>query len=132
MQYKTRLINVELNNVKQKMTFEQIAKLAEGKPTCYYIGDSPSAMARSNSIEDFAQKFLNVFYKEYEHRTFKINIQYDGVWFWEVKPNTKEVLKALVKEIELLEDVKAFGLLYEQEIRLSDLYREVLKLIKKL
>jgi hypothetical protein len=132
MQYKTRLINVELNNVKQKMSFEQIAKLAENKPTCYYIGGNPSAFARSSSIEDFAQKFVTVFYKEYEHRVFKVNIQYDGVWFWEVKPNTKEVLKALVRDIELLEDVKAFGLTFEQEIRLSDLYREVLKLIKKL
>ena len=50
-----------------------------------------------------------------------------------IKSQTVTELKALVTEIEALQDCSvAFGLLYEQEVRLTDLQRQINNLIKQI
>jgi hypothetical protein len=50
-----------------------------------------------------------------------------------INSNTISELKSLAKEVQELQDCKiCFGLLYEQEVRLSDLQNRIIKIISKL
>jgi|APGre2960657404_1045060.scaffolds.fasta_scaffold262703_3 hypothetical protein len=91
---KATRINVLIDGQRQQLSFNKIAELGLkiGKPMRYNMGDKVGAFSMSNNIEDFATKFTLLFYKDFANRTFKVNMDYNGIHFYEVKSITKQML----------------------------------------
>lgn len=91
---KSKKINVVIDGKRQYLSFSKIANLAQAKgvPTFFNMGDKVGSLSMSRDINDFATKFTLLFYPDFVTKTFKINIQHDGVYFWEVPTLTKKQL----------------------------------------
>ena len=98
---KMKKINVVIDGKREYLSFNKIANLAQSKgvPTFFNMGDKVGSFSMSRDINDFATKFTVLFYPDFITKTFKINIQHDGVWFWEVPTLTKKQLFNLTSPV---------------------------------
>jgi hypothetical protein len=87
-------INIVLDGNRKKMSFQQIEDLLieKGVPTKYRMGNKFGGLSGSHSVETFANHFTLLFYTNYSEQTFKLNIDFMGVTFWEVPSLTKQDL----------------------------------------
>lgn len=97
--YKDIKLTVVLDEKRQVLTFEQIDAIRKErlKYKRYNMGNKIGAFSACSDLENFAQNFCVTFYPDYEKRTFRVNIDHQGVTFWEAPTLEKNDLLLLTK-----------------------------------
>ena len=97
--YSKTSLTVVLDEKRQVLTFEKIDAIRKErlKTRTFNMGNKIGAYSISNDLENFAHNFCVTFYPDYEKRTFRVNIDHQGVTFWETPIFEKNDLLLLTK-----------------------------------